>query len=36
MSCYQAYEEIVASNGVIDDIVKQMRELPNEEPVNHV
>lgn len=32
MSCYQAYEEIVTSNGVIDDIVKQMRELPNEEP----
>ena len=36
MSCYQAYEEIVTSNGVIDDIVKQMRELANEDPVNHI
>lgn len=33
MSCYESYEKIVSSNGVIDDCIKQMRELPNEEPV---
>ena len=30
--CYQAYERIVKSNGVIDDAIKQMRNLPNRKP----
>ena len=32
LDCYQAYERIVKSNGVIDDAIKQMRSLPNRRP----
>lgn len=32
LDCYQAYERIVKSNGVIDDAIKQMRSLPNRKP----
>lgn len=32
LDCYYAYEDIVAKNGVIDDAVASMRELPNEVP----
>lgn len=34
LACYEAYERIVSNNGVIDDIVIQMRELPNEKPLD--
>ena len=29
LDCYQAYERIVKSNGVIDDAIKEMRSVPN-------
>ena len=32
LDCYQAYERIVKSNGVIDDAIKEMRSLPNRKP----
>lgn len=32
LDCYQAYERIVKSNGVIDDAIKEMRSLPNHKP----